>query len=188
MSQHNEKLNIVDEKGNVIGEDTRYNIHKKGLLHREINVFFFTPAGEIVFQKRGKNKDTYPGLLDSTVGGHVDLNETFEQAALKEIEEETGLKLKLEDLIDLGSLRSNSFDKLTKNTNNALKRVFAYQFKGKIKDLKVEKGKADGFEKFSLQKILSGNLSVAEKEEFIPTLLETFLIIFKKIDKLILEN
>ncbi len=34
-----EILNIVNENDEVVGEDTRENIHKKGLLHREINVF-----------------------------------------------------------------------------------------------------------------------------------------------------
>lgn len=38
----NRKLNIVDEDGNIIGEETRENIHKQGLLHREIHVWFYT--------------------------------------------------------------------------------------------------------------------------------------------------
>ena len=28
-------LDVVDEQGNVIGKDTRHNIHAKGLLHRK---------------------------------------------------------------------------------------------------------------------------------------------------------
>ena len=66
------KLNIVDENDQIIGEDTRENIHRKGLLHREIHVWFYTPKSEIVFQHRAKNKDTFPDLLDATVGGHVE--------------------------------------------------------------------------------------------------------------------
>lgn len=44
-----EMLNIIDENGKIIGKDTRENIHQKGLLHREINVYFYTPNGEIIF-------------------------------------------------------------------------------------------------------------------------------------------
>ena len=58
------KLNIIDENGKIIGEDTRKNIHKNGLLHREINVYFYTPQGEIIFQHRSKNKETFPDLLE----------------------------------------------------------------------------------------------------------------------------
>lgn len=38
----NRKLNIVDESANIIGEETRENIHNQGLLHREIHVWFYT--------------------------------------------------------------------------------------------------------------------------------------------------
>ncbi|MCL4437679.1 NUDIX domain-containing protein [Patescibacteria group bacterium] len=82
----NRKLNIVDESGNIIGEETRCNIHKNGLLHKEIHVWFYTPKGEIIFQHRAKNKDVYPDLLDATVGGHVEIGDDYEHAALKEIE------------------------------------------------------------------------------------------------------
>jgi hypothetical protein len=47
MREHEEKLNIVDENDKVIGEDTRNNIHKKGLLHREIHVWVFDSNGGV---------------------------------------------------------------------------------------------------------------------------------------------
>ena len=87
----NRKLNIIDENGNITGEETRENIHKQGLLHREIHVWFYTPKGEILFQHRAKDKDTYPDLLDATVGGHVEIGADYESAALQELEEETGI-------------------------------------------------------------------------------------------------
>lgn len=40
------KLNIVDEAGEIIGFDTRENIHNQGLLHREIHVWFYTPKSD----------------------------------------------------------------------------------------------------------------------------------------------
>lgn len=60
----------------------RENIHNQGLLHREIHVWFYTPKGEIIFQHRAKDKDTYPDLLDATVGGHVEINSDYENTAL----------------------------------------------------------------------------------------------------------
>jgi isopentenyldiphosphate isomerase len=87
-----EILDVVDENDNVIGQEPRSKIHREGLFHREVHVLFITPNKEIIFQKRGINKDSYPGLLDATVGGHVSQGETYETAALKEMEEETGIK------------------------------------------------------------------------------------------------
>ena len=51
-------LNVVNDSGEVIGFDTRDNIHNKGLLHREVHVWLVTPGGEIIFQHRSKTKDT----------------------------------------------------------------------------------------------------------------------------------
>jgi len=94
----NRKLNIVDEDGKIIGVETRENIHNQGLLHREIHVWFYTPKGEIIFQHREKDKDTYPDLLDATVGGHVEIGFDYENTALQELSEETGIKAEKNNL------------------------------------------------------------------------------------------
>ena len=60
-------LEVINENDNVVGFETRAKIHQDGLLHREIYIWFFTPNGEIIFQHRAKDKDTYPDKLDATV-------------------------------------------------------------------------------------------------------------------------
>ena len=47
-----QKLNIVDEDDNIIGEDTRENIHKNGLLHREVHVWLYNDEGGGSFSKK----------------------------------------------------------------------------------------------------------------------------------------
>jgi len=75
MNELKQILEIVNENDEVIGLENRTKIHTEGLLHREIHVWFITPNGEIVFQHRAKDKDTYPDKLDATVGGHVEPND-----------------------------------------------------------------------------------------------------------------
>ena len=99
------KLSIIDESGKIIGERTREEIHTKGLLHKEIHVWLYTPKGEIIFQHREKDKDTYPNLLDATVGGHVEIGEDYDHAALKELQEETGIQAAM----DFGGVTLTSF-------------------------------------------------------------------------------
>jgi len=180
----NRKLNIVDEAGNIVGEDTRENIHNNGLLHREIHVWFYTPKGEIIFQHREKDKDTYPDLLDATVGGHVEIGSDYENTALQELAEETGIQARGNNLTFIQMVRSKTFDIATNKINNVIRAIYAYCYEGKVNDLKVEKGKAIGFESWPLEKIF--NISDKDKTRFVPAILkEEGLGIFRKIQKLI---
>lgn len=162
-----EYLDIVDENDNIIGQEDRKKVHQEGLLHREIHVYFITPNKEIIFQHRAKDKDTYPDLLDATVGGHVDSGDNYQKTAVKEIEEETGLKISIDNLIFLNKIRKEaSFDKATGRINNVWRENYIYNFNGQLSDLKVEEGKAIGFEFWSMEKIK--NISDKEKQRFIP--------------------
>lgn len=161
-------LNIVDEEGNVVGEATREEIHKKGLLHKEVHVWFYTPKGEIIFQRRAKDKDTNPNLLTATASGHVEIGESYIETAIKEVEEETGLDLKEINLVFLGMARSSNYDPITKTTNNRLAAEYAFSYKDSVRDLKVEPGKAQGFELRAFENFFNANES--QKKEFVRTI------------------
>lgn len=183
MLNDSKKLNIINEIGKIIGEDTRENIHKKGLLHREVNVWFYTPKGEILFQHRAKKKDTYPDLLDATAGGHVELGMGYEDAALQEIKEETGLVITRDQLTFIGMLKMKMFDRATSNINYVLKGVYGYCYGGEKRDLRVEKGRGVGFEAWPLDQIF--NLPCGDRKKFIPFILEEkSLNILRKIQAL----
>ena len=83
---------LVDEKGMVIGKATRTEVHRgPGKLHPVIHLHLINSKGEIYLQKRSMKKDTFPGKWDTSVGGHVDLGETIEQALLRETAEELNI-------------------------------------------------------------------------------------------------
>lgn len=180
----NRKLNIVDETGKIIGVDTRENIHNQGLLHREIHVWFYTPKSEIIFQQREKDKDTYPDLLDATVGGHVEIDSDYENTALQELSEETGIEAEKNNLTFIQMMRSKTFDTATNKTNNVIRAIYAYRYDSKLEDLKIEKGKAIGFESWPIERLF--NISDEDKKRFIPSIFEKDnLKIFAKIKELI---
>lgn len=164
-----EVLNIVNENDEVIGRETREKIHHEGLLHREVHVYFVTPNKEIIFQHRAKDKDTYPDLLDATVGGHVEIGDSYEQAAIRETEEETGIKIMFNDFIVINKIKKYSKDTATNKINNVFNTRYLYIYRGNIKDLKIETKKALGFKVYSLDKLL--NLTEEEKTKFIPYIL-----------------
>ncbi len=181
-----ELLEIINENDEVIGLETREKIHKEGLLHREIHIWFLTPKAEIVFQHRAKDKDTYPDKLDATVGGHVEPKMSYEETAVKECKEETGMDIDLNKLVFLRKIRKKSFDEATGLTNNTIRSQYAYLFDGSINDLQVEDGKAEGFEAWKIDDL--SHLSEADKNKFIPLILrEDMLDIFNKAREILIK-
>jgi isopentenyldiphosphate isomerase len=88
-----EIFDVVNEHDEVIGRQTRREVHRQGLMHRAVHVLVFNGAGQIFLQKRSMNKDRQPGLWDSSASGHVDAGEDYDGCALRELREEIGLQL-----------------------------------------------------------------------------------------------
>lgn len=87
-----EVFDLVDREDRVIGRVTRGEVHgNPALIHRVAHVLVFNAAGEIYLQKRKDDKDVQPGKWDTSVGGHVDAGEEYEQAARREMREELGI-------------------------------------------------------------------------------------------------
>lgn len=177
-----EHLEVIDQEGNTLREEGREVIHKEGLLHKEVHVWAVTPEGEIIFQHRAPGKDTFPNTLDATAGGHVDIGETYEEAAMKELQEETGIAAKLGDLEFLGTTCARDYDPVTGSDNNPRRNVYLFKYPVQLEGLQIEAGKAVGFEAWS--PIRLATLNDADAERFIPSLLnETGQSIFKKIQE-----
>lgn len=102
-----ELLDVIDENDNVIGREERDVCLEKKLLHRAIHVFVFNSGGELLLQKRSAQKKTYPGVWTSSCSGHVSAGQSYEEAAVREIEEELGIKVGKKDLIEIAKF----FDK-----------------------------------------------------------------------------
>jgi isopentenyldiphosphate isomerase len=86
-----EIFDVVNEADTVVGQATRVEVHRRGLLHRAIHVLVFNPKGEVFLQKRSLRKDRHAGLWDSSASGHVDSGEDYDHCALRELNEEIGL-------------------------------------------------------------------------------------------------
>jgi isopentenyl-diphosphate delta-isomerase len=86
-------FDVVNERDEVIDAKPRSVVHAQGLLHRAVHVFVFNSRGEIFLQKRSMLKDRQPGVWDSSCSGHVDSGETYDETAVRELQEEIGLKI-----------------------------------------------------------------------------------------------
>lgn len=186
MDEQEEMLEVVNDHDIVIGLETRKKIHSEGLLHREIHIFFMTPNAEIIFQHRAKDKDTYPDKLDATVAGHVEPKMSYEETAIKESVEETGVNIKLENLVLLAKIKLCEVDASTGLINNTIRVQYGYLYSDSVDTLLIEKGKAVGFEKWEIDTL--STLSEEDKNRFKPILLsKQFLSLFDKARNLLLK-
>jgi isopentenyl-diphosphate delta-isomerase len=84
---------VVDESNTVLGSATRSEMREKNLIHRCSYVMILNDnkGKELFVQKRVDFKETYPSLYDPAPGGVVGCDESYEENALREIEEEMGI-------------------------------------------------------------------------------------------------
>lgn len=96
MDNQEELFVVVNKSDKIIGYSSRYECHhNKNLIHRAVGVIIYNDKGQILLQKRSKNKDLMPGYYTVSASGHVDKGETYKQAALRELNEELGIQTKL---------------------------------------------------------------------------------------------
>lgn len=88
-----EFIDIIDENDEVIGKTTYADIYRRLLPHRIVHILIFNDKDEMALQKRSTHKSFMPRAWSTTVGGHVRSGETYEAAALREMNEELGIKL-----------------------------------------------------------------------------------------------
>ncbi|MBP2833949.1 NUDIX domain-containing protein [Aquimarina sp. U1-2] len=94
-----ELIDIVDKTGKPTGEKRlKSEAHALGLYHASVHIWFYTADQKVLFQKRAANKDVFPNLWDVSVAGHVGTGELPIHSAIREIEEEIGLKITEDDL------------------------------------------------------------------------------------------
>src|SRR6516225_6443898 len=88
-----EIFDVVNERDEVVGCETRGEVHRLGLMHRAVHVLVFNSRGQVFLQKRSMTKDRQPGLWDFSASGHLDRGESYDACAVRELREEIGLEL-----------------------------------------------------------------------------------------------
>ena len=92
MNEESEIFDIVNDNDEIVGSASRNEVHRLGLKHRSVHLLIFNKQGSVLLQKRSIEKDTFPGTWDSSVSGHVDSGETYDEAVIRESLEELGVK------------------------------------------------------------------------------------------------
>lgn len=106
-----ELLPVMDSRQRTLYLEKRSIIHQQGLIHLAVHVMVFNSDGKILIQKRSAQKDTYPLYWDVSVGGHLSPGEACQQAAMRELKEELGIKgAKIEFLSKIKASRQTDWE------------------------------------------------------------------------------
>ncbi|WP_371636799.1 NUDIX domain-containing protein [Streptomyces zaomyceticus] len=92
MSAAEEILDVVDEHDRVIGRAPRGEVYARGLIHRCVFVRVLDAEGRVFVHRRTPTKLVFPSMYDMFVGGVVGAGESYDEAALREAEEELGVR------------------------------------------------------------------------------------------------
>lgn len=85
---------LVSDQDEVIGSADKLTVHNTNTpLHRGFSVFLFNSDRRCLLQKRHSSKKTWPGFWSNSFCGHPQLEESYEQAAIRHAEFELGITL-----------------------------------------------------------------------------------------------
>lgn len=90
-----EHVVLVDESDTPVGTMEKLEAHQKGLLHRAFSILLFNSQGQLLLQKRAKEKYHSGGLWTNTCCSHPLPNETMEQATKRKLWQEMGIETNL---------------------------------------------------------------------------------------------
>lgn len=93
-----EHVHHVDRDDRVLGRVSRAEAHARGLLHRSGCVIVRDRGGRIFLARRARSKAIFAGAWDWPCSFHVSWGESYEEAAARELVEETGLRGELREL------------------------------------------------------------------------------------------
>ena len=154
-----EYLDIVDENGMPTGEIVlRDTAHKEGIRHRTAHVWVVRKTDEgydILLQKRSMEKESFPGLYDTSSAGHIPAGEEPLPSALRELSEELGIVAEPEELIHVGTFRIQYEKEFHGQLfrDNEVTQVFVYTKPVEIKRLTLQASEVDEVRWFDLEEI-----------------------------------
>ncbi|MFJ6845763.1 NUDIX hydrolase [Streptomyces griseoluteus] len=91
MNPADEILDIVDEHDRVVTQAPRGEAYARGLRHRCVFIQVRDAGGRLFVHRRTASKLVFPAMYDLFVGGVVGAGESYDEAALREAEEELGV-------------------------------------------------------------------------------------------------
>ncbi len=178
-----ELIDIVDESGVLTGEVClKSKAHRFGYWHLCVDIWLYTRSGDLLIQKRIDHKDTFPGLWDVSVAGHVGAGEALIDAAHRELQEELGVHIPHKDLSFIGNYKSD-FKHHKYLTDKEFHHIYIAQFKGDISDITLQADEVSEIRLIPINQLKKKVIDTAFKQEFVPYSNAYFSMVFEAIER-----
>ncbi len=145
-----EKLDIRTSDGKITGVvKSREEVHQNGDIHGTSHVWLVrrkqNKKFDILLQKRANTKDVYGGGYDISSAGHVIAGQNYLETALRELEEELGVKATEKDLVFIGFLEGEMRTNFSGKPfiNHEVSAVYIYECDIDEKDFILQKSEVD---------------------------------------------
>ena len=149
-----ELIDVVDEENNLLKiQKMKSEAHAKGLWHRAAHVWIYNSEGKVMLQFRAKNKLLFPAVWDISVGGHVAAGEEALVSAMRETEEELGIKANVSDFDFIRIMKIAI--KYKDIDNKEFIYVYLLKFDGNIDELSVQEEEVEKIRFFSFAEVSS---------------------------------
>jgi isopentenyldiphosphate isomerase len=116
-----ELLDVFDDRGWHRGVKARADVHRDGDWHLAFHLWVVSADG-VLFQRRARDKASWPGYLDASAAGHLIAGEAIRDG-LREADEELGAAYAFDDLESLGVHRVDEVER-SGLVNRELQHVF----------------------------------------------------------------
>ena len=154
-----EFLDIVDEDGAPTGETVSREVaHAEGIRHRTAHVWIIRRGKtgyEILLQKRSREKDSFPGMYDTSSAGHISAGCEPKSSALRELREELGICAAPEQLRYAGRFRIQ-YEKMFHGKmfkDNEVTDVYVYEEPVALSSLKLQESEVEEVRWFDLDSV-----------------------------------
>ena len=169
-----EILDVCDEQGRPTGQTVpRETAHREGIPHRTAHVWIVRERDgktQILLQKRSREKESFPGLYDTSSAGHIPAGADFVPSALRELEEELGVRACAEQLAYAGSFRIQ-YEKIFHGhlfRDNEFTRVYVYREPVDEAALRLQAGEVEDVRWFDLNEVAE-EIKVSRARFCVPT-------------------
>lgn len=148
--------------------EERSVVHARGLWHRTVHVWIYQYGETLLFQKRGRTKDSHPGLWDVSAAGHIGAGETPEQTAWRETEEELGLTIRKNELRFIEETSRTLISRGGAFIDNEITYVYLYEFSGEASGLSPDPAEVDAIRFIEINDLRNMLKDTQERPFFVP--------------------
>ena len=177
-----ELIDILADDMRVLKTCLKSEAHKNGWLHPTVHIWFYTDKGEILIQKRAKNKSSFPDLWDVSVAGHIGAGEDMIISAIREIKEEIGLSVGSNKLNKIGVFREK-FEHGRGHTDNEIHHIYLCELETDIRALSVQKEELSEIQLISIDSFESAINRPDFEKIFVPHYPDYYSFVLKNIRK-----